>query len=103
MTIDPETTGRLPELRDSRPARRPLQLNTAGYPDDATLALARHASVSTYMKKVTVPTLLVQGQKDTLFNLQEAVATYKCAAGAGHPDQDGLAVLGSLRLHAGAR
>jgi len=37
------------------------QLNTAGYPDDATLALARHASVSTYAGQVKAPTLLVQG------------------------------------------
>jgi ABC-2 type transport system ATP-binding protein len=42
----------------------------------ATAAL-RHASVSNYTKKVTIPTLLVQGQNDTLFNLNEAVANYR--------------------------
>ncbi len=59
------------------------QLNTAGYPDDATLALARHASVVSYMKDIKIPTLLVQGQKDTLFNIQEAVATYRALRAQG--------------------
>ncbi|GAB3655941.1 hypothetical protein GCM10027596_09560 [Nocardioides korecus] len=61
------------------------QLQTAGYPDPATLALARHASVSSYVSKVRAPTLLVQGQHDTLFNLQEAVATYKALQKQGTP------------------
>jgi ABC-2 type transport system ATP-binding protein len=38
---------------------------------------ARHASVESYIHHVRIPTLLAQGQADTLFNLQEAVATYK--------------------------
>jgi len=59
------------------------QLNSAGYPDDATLALARHASVSSYLSRIRIPTLLVQGQHDTLFNLQEAVATYKALRAQG--------------------
>ena len=41
--------------------------------------------MSTYVQKVTVPTLIVQGQKDTLFNLQEAVATYKSLQAQGTP------------------
>lgn len=53
------------------------QLFAQGYPDPATLRLARHASVSTYASRVTAPTLIVQGQADTLFNLQEAVATFR--------------------------
>ena len=62
-----------------------VELNSQGYPSDATLKLARHASVSTYMKKIKVPTLLVQGQRDTLFNLQEAAATYKALRAQGTP------------------
>ncbi len=62
-----------------------VELNSQGYPSDATLKLARHASVSTYMKKIKVPTLLVQGQRDTLFNLQEAVATFKALRAQGTP------------------
>jgi ABC-2 type transport system ATP-binding protein len=61
------------------------QLDTLGYPDDATLALARHASVSSYAAQVHAPTLLVQGEKDTLFNLQEAVATFRTFQAQGTP------------------
>lgn len=60
-----------------------LQLNTAGYPDASTLALARHASVASYIEKIKIPTLLVQGEQDTLFNLQEAIATYKSLQAQG--------------------
>ncbi|NUS52986.1 MAG: hypothetical protein HOQ22_18345 [Nocardioidaceae bacterium] len=60
-----------------------VRLNTLGYPDDATLHLARHASVSSYVDRVKAPTLLVQGQKDTLFNLQEAAATYQSLRAQG--------------------
>ncbi len=62
-----------------------LQLNSAGYPDDATLKLARHASVATYIHKIKVPTLLVQGQADTLFNLQESLATFRSLRAQGTP------------------
>jgi predicted acyl esterase len=41
--------------------------------------------VSTYASEVTAPTLVVQGQKDTLFNLQEAVATYRALRANGTP------------------
>lgn len=47
------------------------------------VAAARHASVASYMGKVQVPTLLLQGQADTLFNLNEAVATYKALKAQG--------------------
>jgi len=47
--------------------------------------LARHASVATYADKVRAPTLLVQGEKDTLFNLQEAVATFHALRAQGTP------------------
>jgi putative CocE/NonD family hydrolase len=61
------------------------QLNTLGYPDETTMAFARHASVASYVSRVKAPTLLVQGQKDTLFNLQEAVATYRALRRQGTP------------------
>jgi predicted acyl esterase len=61
------------------------ELNAAGYPDDATLALARGASVSTYVHRIKTPTLLVQGQKDTLFNLQESLATFRALRAQGTP------------------
>jgi predicted acyl esterase len=59
------------------------RLQTLGYPDAATLALARHASVASYLNKIKVPTLLVQGQHDSLFNIQEAVATYQALRAQG--------------------
>ncbi|QNN51510.1 CocE/NonD family hydrolase [Nocardioides mesophilus] len=52
-------------------------LNTAGYPDQTVQDIARRASVAHYLRRISAPTLLVQGQKDTLFNLQEAAATYR--------------------------
>ena len=50
-----------------------------------------------YLDKVTVPTFLIQGENDTLFNLQEAVATYRGLKQRGVPGHDGLAVVGALR------
>ncbi len=43
----------------------------------------RHASVASYIKDITVPTLLVQGENDTLFNLNEAIATYTALQAQG--------------------
>jgi len=50
---------------------------TLGYFDPASEQALRHASVASYLDRVTIPTLLVQGEKDTLFNLNEAAATYQ--------------------------
>lgn len=50
---------------------------TAGYPDATTRAYLEHASVETYMGGIRIPTLLMQGENDTLFNLNEAVANYR--------------------------
>jgi predicted acyl esterase len=60
-----------------------IALNSAGYPDPGTLALARHASVGSYLDDIKIPTLLVQGQNDTLFNIREAVATYRALKAQG--------------------
>ncbi|MEO6470276.1 MAG: CocE/NonD family hydrolase, partial [Aeromicrobium sp.] len=50
---------------------------TTGFFQPGDIAKLRHASVGTYMSKIKVPVLLIQGQNDTLFNLNEAAATYK--------------------------
>ena len=50
---------------------------STGTADAATTAALRHASLSSYMKKVTIPTLIMQGQSDTLFNLNEGIAAYQ--------------------------
>jgi len=61
------------------------QMDALGYPTQDTLDFARHASVSSYVQKIRIPTLLVQGQNDTLFNLQEAAATYRSLRAQGTP------------------
>jgi putative CocE/NonD family hydrolase len=81
---DPSRNVGCPNFTDQACASA-AQLDTLGYPDDATLALARHASVSSYAAQVHAPTLLVQGEKDTLFNLQEAVATFRTFQAQGTP------------------
>ncbi len=74
--VDPTRNVGCPNF-DDRACTAKAQLDVAGYPDATTTRLARNASVATYLKHIQVPTLVVQGQKDTLFNLQEAVATFK--------------------------
>jgi ABC-2 type transport system ATP-binding protein len=63
------------------------QMDALGYPTLETVGFARAASVASYVDRVRIPTLLVQGQADTLFNLQEAVATYRALTAAGTPVQ----------------
>ncbi len=60
-----------------------ITAGTTGWFQPAYVEAARHASVASYMAQVEVPTLLLQGQADTLFNLNEAVATYKALKGQG--------------------
>ena len=61
-------------------------LNSGSYPPDATtelLGYARSVSPASYLSRVEAPTLLVQGQADSLFNLNEATATYKTLRAQG--------------------
>ncbi|MFB6850048.1 CocE/NonD family hydrolase [Streptomyces sp. NPDC056373] len=63
-------------------------LNSGSYPADRTaelLAFARRVSPVSYLDRVDTPTLLVQGQADTLFNLNEATATYRTLKARGTP------------------
>ncbi|MER5545493.1 CocE/NonD family hydrolase [Streptomyces sp. NPDC002589] len=63
-------------------------LNTGSYPADRTarlLAFARRVSPATYLSRVQAPTLLVQGQADSLFNLNEATASYRTLRTQGTP------------------
>src|SRR4051794_9272422 len=62
---------------DNRACGSKVQMDATGAPNDATLLFARHASVTSFMDKIRIPTLLSQGQSDTLFDLQEAIATYR--------------------------
>ncbi len=56
-----------------------------GTVDASTTENLRHASVSSYFKKVKIPTLLIQGQSDTLFNINEGVANYQALKKQGTP------------------
>ncbi|MEV0169958.1 CocE/NonD family hydrolase [Streptomyces sp. NPDC050803] len=61
-------------------------LNSGRYPAKETaelLAYARSVSPVSYLSRVKAPTLLVQGQADSLFNLNEATATYKTLKAQG--------------------
>lgn len=58
---------------------------TTGYFAPASERALRHASVASYVDRVRIPTLLIQGQKDTLFNLNEAAATYRALKAQGTP------------------
>jgi ABC-2 type transport system ATP-binding protein len=50
---------------------------TTGYLRTEDVAKLRHASVASYLPRITIPVLLVQGEVDTLFNLNESIATYQ--------------------------
>lgn len=54
-----------------------------GYPDGDLRALLAESSVATFAADVTIPTLLVQGEADTLFTLDESRATYDALRSKG--------------------
>ncbi|HCT76522.1 MAG TPA: hypothetical protein DGG94_16240 [Micromonosporaceae bacterium] len=81
---DPNRLVGCPNFTDEACAAK-AQLDVLGYPTPETVALARRASVASYITRIAAPTLLVQGQADTLFNLQEAAATYRGLAERGVP------------------
>jgi predicted acyl esterase len=62
-----------------------VQAGVTGAPSDAQIAFLRHASVVSFTEHIRIPTMLVQGQGDTLFNLQESVATYNSLKEQGTP------------------
>jgi ABC-2 type transport system ATP-binding protein len=70
---------------DDRACGAKAQMDLTGAPNDATLLFARHASVTSFEDQIRIPTLLAQGQADTLFNLQESVATYRALKAKGVP------------------
>jgi len=61
-------------------------LDSGSYPAGPTrelLAYARSVSPVSYLEHVTAPTLIIQGQADTLFTLNEAEATYRTLQAQG--------------------
>jgi putative CocE/NonD family hydrolase len=62
-----------------------VEAGTTGYFWPDAIAATRHASVASYMSKIKIPVLLLQGENDTLFNLNEAAATYRALKTQGTP------------------
>lgn len=62
-----------------------LEVGTQGFASAASVDFLRSNSVASYIGDVRVPTLLAQGQADTLFDLQESVATYTALRAQGTP------------------
>jgi ABC-2 type transport system ATP-binding protein len=62
-----------------------LSMATAGVPDSETVALLRRSSPQATLSKIKAPTLLVQGEVDTLFPLAEADANARGIAATGTP------------------
>ncbi|WP_310963358.1 CocE/NonD family hydrolase [Nocardioides terrisoli] len=58
---------------------------STGFFQPSAIAALRHASVVTYMPRIRIPVLLMQGENDTLFNLNEAAATYRALRAQGTP------------------
>jgi hypothetical protein len=84
VQIDPSRMVGCPNFRDEACAAK-VQLDLLGYPDATTISTVSQTSVGYYASKITIPTLLMQGQADSLFNLQEAVATYRQFKAQGTP------------------
>ncbi|MFJ9894722.1 CocE/NonD family hydrolase [Streptomyces sp. NPDC091280] len=86
-SLDPARFGTLPCAHFVREACALFRtLNSGSYPAKATadtLAYARSVSPVSYLRRVRAPTLLVQGQADSLFNLNEATATYRTLRARG--------------------
>src|SRR4051812_15559068 len=61
------------------------EVGALGYPSQASIDFLRSNSVAGYVGDVRVPTLIGQGQADTLFDLQESVATYTALKRQGTP------------------
>lgn len=62
-----------------------IESNLDGFASAATVERMREVSVASYVEDVRAPTLLLQGQDDTLFNLQEAIRTYEALKAQGTP------------------
>jgi ABC-2 type transport system ATP-binding protein len=62
-----------------------LEVGAQGHPSEASIDFLRSNSVMSYVSDIRVPTLIGQGQADTLFNLQESVATYTSLKAQGTP------------------
>ncbi|MET9927206.1 MULTISPECIES: CocE/NonD family hydrolase [unclassified Streptomyces] len=86
-SLDPSRFNRLDCLHFAAQACETIRLlNSGRFPADRTRAMldyARSVSPVSYLDRVKAPTLIIQGQADSLFNLNEATATYKTLKAQG--------------------
>src|SRR5579884_462107 len=62
-----------------------VQAATSGSPTPEIVAMLHRSSPATVAGNITAPTLLIQGEQDTLFGLDQADATARQLAAAGAP------------------
>lgn len=74
--LDPAHVGPCVHI-DPRFCDAKAHMDALGYPKPADVAFLRDVSVASYISDITIPTLLVQGENDSLFLLNEAAATYR--------------------------
>ena len=60
-----------------------ITAGATGYLQPGDVTQLRGRSVASFLPKIKVPTLLVQGERDTLVNLNAAVATYRALQAQG--------------------
>ncbi|ARF76352.1 peptidase S15 [Kitasatospora albolonga] len=88
-SLDPSRFNRLDCLHFASRACETIRLlNSGRYPADRAqgmLDYARSVSPVSYLDRVQAPTLVIQGQADSLFNLNEATATYRTLKAQGTP------------------
>lgn len=84
VSVDPSRIAPCPNF-DDRVCGALIGAGVTGAPNDSQIAFLRHASVVSFVDRIKIPTFLIQGQGDTLFNLREAVATYDALRAQGTP------------------
>ncbi|GAC1593715.1 MAG: hypothetical protein NVS3B21_15020 [Acidimicrobiales bacterium] len=70
---------------DPRVCQANVSSAALGYPTPETTALLRHASAASFMSKIKIPTMLLQGEADSLFNINDAIANYNGIKANGAP------------------
>ena len=61
------------------------QVATAGRPTAAAISLLERSSPSSVASRIDAPTLLIQGESDSLFGLDQANANYQAIRRGGAP------------------
>lgn len=62
-----------------------IKAATLGYPTPDVVSMLEADSVVSYYKKIKIPVMLMQGEDDTLFDVNEAVANYRLFKSEGDP------------------